>query len=240
MKVINTVQPSARMRLFTRFNEHLNKVFSAFGLPLEVRKKADIYIDMITLEQINNLILLAEQVIFYNVPGDLVELGCHKGKSAMHVQWIIQKYESDKKLYVYDKFNQSYDPEQHIKETLIYNFKSADLTLPVIVEGFFSETLPFSLPEKICFMHIDCGSGGDSKIHKETVSFCLEQTYNRLSPGGICLLMDYHDPAKTIRGYNSNPGVKMACDEFFINKPEKVEVLYGNEFSHGYFRKHNA
>src|SRR5687767_14708374 len=104
MKVINTVQPSARMRLFTRFNEHLNKVFSAFGLPLEVRKKADIYTDMITLEQINNLILLAEQVIFYNVPGDLVELGCHKGKSAMHIQWIIQKYASDKILYVYDKF----------------------------------------------------------------------------------------------------------------------------------------
>jgi hypothetical protein len=65
----------------------------------------------------------------------------------------------------------------------------------------------------------------------------LESVYPRMSPGAGCLLMDYHDPAITVRGNDENPGLKKACDEFFKDKEEKVFVLYGNQYSHGYFRK---
>ena len=58
-----------------------------------------------------------------------------------------------------------------------------------------------------------------------------------MTPHAICLIMDYRDPEKTVGGSDSFPGVKEACDRFFKEKPEKVFVLYGNQFPHGYFRK---
>jgi O-methyltransferase len=58
-----------------------------------------------------------------------------------------------------------------------------------------------------------------------------------MSQGAVCLLADYHDPVKTNRGTDSNPGVKWACDEFFSGRMEKVSALYGNHYSHGFFRR---
>ena len=33
------------------------------------------------------------------------------------------------------------------------------------------------------------------------------------------------------------PGVKKACDEFFVGKPEKVHYIYSGPYSHGFFHK---
>jgi O-methyltransferase len=43
---------------------------------------------------------------------------------------------------------------------------------------------------------------------------CLEAVYPRMSPGAIGVLMDYHDPERTLRGWDCAPGVKQACDRF--------------------------
>ncbi len=237
MKIIQTVELSKRKRVLARFKYYLNSIFKTVGLPIEVRRTANIYADMITLEQIVNLQNLVDQVIYFNVPGDFVECGSHKGKSAMQIQAMIIQRRSEKKLHIYDKFNKVYDTQSDIKNTLIENFTKADLPSPIIHEGFFNETIPSELPDTICFVHIDCGDGSNPLRHKEIILYCLEQIFPRLSKGGVCLMMDYHDEKQTIKGFNPNPGVKMACDEFFSGKEEKVEVLYGNDFSHGYFRK---
>ena len=51
----------------------------------------------------------------------------------------------------------------------------------------------------------------------------------------------YYDEAVFSRPHTppwyKSPGVKQATDEFFRDKPEKVHVLYANEYSNGYFRK---
>jgi hypothetical protein len=44
-------------------------------------------------------------------------------------------------------------------------------------------------------------------------------------------------PRKGLSGGYRSPGVKRATDEFFKDKPEKVHVLYANEYSNGFFRK---
>jgi O-methyltransferase len=49
--------------------------------------------------------------------------------------------------------------------------------------------------------------------------------------------MDYHDSLGGATGYDVNPGVKLACDEFLASKPEKIVSLYGNQISHAFFRK---
>jgi O-methyltransferase len=58
-----------------------------------------------------------------------------------------------------------------------------------------------------------------------------------MSNGAICVLMDYHDKTVNNIAYNINPGVKLGCDEFLSDKPERIISLYGNQYSHGYFRK---
>jgi len=50
--------------------------------------------------------------------------------------------------------------------------------------------------------------------------------------------MDYYDSdVRTVFAGALNPGVKLACDEFFRSKPEKIVSLYGNQYAHGFFRK---
>ena len=65
----------------------------------------------------------------------------------------------------------------------------------------------------------------------------LAEIYPRMSAGAICVLMDYNDPEINGIGHNANPGVKLACDEFLVNKPEEIIPLYGNQYFHAYFQK---
>src|SRR5688572_25822753 len=182
LRYIDTSPPSKKRKLFTLIRKSVNKFFNSIGLPFELNQKAD-NSAMITLEQVVNLQHLVDQVIYFNVPGELIELGTYKGKSAMHIQSVIVKRSSNKKLHVYDQFNKGYDKGKHIKETLLENFKNAELPPPIIHEGFFIETLPSQLPDKICFVHIDCGYGGNPETHKKTILFCLEKVYPLLSVG---------------------------------------------------------
>ena len=64
----------------------------------------------------------------------------------------------------------------------------------------------------------------------------LTYVYPKLSKGAIVVIDDYCDPE--IHNVNNIlPGVKKACDEFFKDKKEKVDVLIAGCESHGYFRK---
>ncbi|MEB0278187.1 MULTISPECIES: hypothetical protein [unclassified Mucilaginibacter] len=50
-------------------------------------------------------------------------------------------------------------------------------------------------------------------------------------------MMDYFDASTGVEGLDINPGVKLAYDEFFADKPEKIACLWGNQYNHAYFRK---
>lgn len=228
---------TSTQKYLSKANFYLNKVLRKLGINIEFRKRPDGVSEMITVEQRINMFHLVSQVLIYEVEGDLIELGCHTGQCAAEMQAIIENYNPQKQLHLYDKFNLKPIKLKQIKNKLIENFKSANLRLPVIHEGFFEETIPMQLPKKLSFIHIDCGFGGNSLEHKNIMLHCLKDIYPRMTPGSVCLLMDYHDPEKTLRGFNPNPGVKLACDEFFKDKSEKVYILYGNHYSHGYFRK---
>ncbi|HEU5321017.1 MAG TPA: TylF/MycF/NovP-related O-methyltransferase, partial [Methylomirabilota bacterium] len=118
---------------------------------------------------------------------------------------------------------------QASRETLAANFRRHGLRPPEIHAGWFQDTLPTRLPDRICFAHLD----GD---YYDSIMVSLAHVYPRLSPGAVCLIDDYHDPSFG-PGWNLLPGVKKACDEFLADKPERVSMLYAAEYSHGYFRK---
>lgn len=197
------------------------------------------------VEQRMNLFHLLSQLLVFAVPGDVVELGSHEGSSAAVMAKVIQSHDPSRRLHLFDAFLDS------PAERLLERFRSLGLPLPEVHPGWFQETLPGQLPERICFAHIDCGPSKSPDYLEQTIRLSLEALYPRLSPRGVCLLADYCDPdvygqdgfsfPQSIlytRHWNQYPQVKRACDAFLKDKPEKVAVLYSGDYSHGYLRKH--
>lgn len=181
-------------------------------------------------------------------------LNQHKCKKRLYVydsfEGLPEKHQKDgKTVFKKGKCKTS-------RNKFVENFKKFDLKLPKIHEGWFRDTLSRKLPNKICFAHLD----GD---FYSSIKESLENIYNRLERGAIVVIDDYCDPEinckmnKNFKNYNFSflkhserikklpivnnpnilPGVKKACDEFFKDKNEKVEVIFGGFYPHGYFCK---
>ncbi|QNP41534.1 TylF/MycF/NovP-related O-methyltransferase [Lysobacter solisilvae (ex Woo and Kim 2020)] len=197
-----------------------------------------------------NVFHLASQTCAYGVPGDLVELGCATGESSVVIQSVLSAGGArDKRFHVYDSFSGLPEPADADASDGIYHkgdmvaplerfeetFVRAGLAArPTIHVGWFDETVPAQLPDRISFAMIDCDLYSSTKL-------VLPHIYARMSPGAIAMFGVYYDPEvyarEGIRSTYASPGVKRATDEFFADKPEQVSVLYANEYSNGYFRK---
>ncbi|MGR5907940.1 TylF/MycF/NovP-related O-methyltransferase [Bacillus paranthracis] len=102
---------------------------------------------------------------------------------------------------------------------------------PEIHPGWFFETLPHELPEKISFAYLD------SDFY-DPILISLEAIYPKLSKGAIVIIDDYGDKERAPKCWEGLPGVKKACDQFFKNVPESPTVLIGeSDLSMCYFIK---
>lgn len=232
-----TKEPYTRVLKPSRFFKLLRRTLRALKIGDLNAMILDPMVDMTTVEQRIGYFHLLNRVIDNEVPGEVVELGTFTGYCALLFQNVIEQSKSDKKLHLYDSFETQFRETGNIQDILIANFKKAKLQLPIMHKGYFQETLPAQLPEKIAFVHIDCGFGGNQIEHKNILLFCLNNVYPKLSKGAICVLMDYTGNDIIESGCDVNPGVKLAANEFLKDKPEKMVALYGNEAYHGYFVK---
>jgi len=223
---------------------------------------------MASIESRVNIFHLLSQVLEQGVPGDVVEIGCHAGESTVVLQRVIQELDPSRELHAYDSFQGV--PQGDLADEGVYkpgdmavpldqfhaNFSRLGLKLPVVHAGWFEQTLPDSLPERIAFALID------ADLYRSTIH-ALDAVYPRMSPGAVCLLGVYWDPGTpaaltTDKRYKSpgvkkafdyffssksdricykSPGVKKACDEFFCNKYERINLLLAGNYTSGYFRK---
>ena len=197
---------------------------------------------MTNIEQRMNMYHLVSQVLAYGVEGDFVELGCNTGASSVLITKLLAEHNSGKKFAVYDSFDGlpkarpidgSFYKEGYCRtseDVLKENFAFHKLPIPEIHKGWFQDTLPNGLPERISFAYLD----GD---FYDSIMVSLQHVYPRLSPGAVCLVDDYCDPQINPKGWNRLPGVKKACDEYLADKPEKMEFIYSGGFSHAFLRK---
>ena len=196
---------------------------------------------MSSVEQVINIYHLLVQTLVCDIPGDVVELGCYEGTTAILIRKTLDSYQSSKAFHVYDSFEGLPEESEFdgsfgkggmlraTEEGLIENFRRHDAQLPEVHVGWFKDTLPSELPEKISFAHLD----GD---FYSSIMESLEYIYPKLSQGAVVVIDDYCDP-DTLDVNNILPGVKKACDEFFAEKPEEVNVLIAGSEAHGFFRK---
>jgi O-methyltransferase len=219
----------------------INKVLRRLGFMNTLQPRAET--SMTNVEQRMNLYHLASQVLSYKVPGDFVELGCNEGQSSVLIQKVIDQLDPRREFHVYDSFqgieaptaedgNTPYKKGEMIttKDVLKNNFQKYGLRIPQIHQGWFHETLPAGLPEQIAFAYLD----GDLY---ESILLSLKYVYPHLSSGAVCVIDDYADPSIYPHAWNLLPGVKKACDDFLLDKPEKVSFIYSGGMSHGFFRK---
>jgi O-methyltransferase len=222
-----------------------NKVLRKLRIPLKLTPpqpgQANIEVRM-------NLFHLLDQTIAYGIPGDVVELGCNDGDCTIVMRKMLDEMAPDKELHAYDSFEglPEIGAEDHRDgvyskgnmavpvERLKQKFAQLGLELPHLHKGWFNETVPAQLPDKISFALID----GD--LYSSTMEV-LPHVYERMPPGAIGMIAVYVDdaifPRPGLQGYYKSPGVKRAVDEFFADKPEKVNLLYSCENSNAYFRK---
>jgi hypothetical protein len=171
------------------------------------------------------------------VTGDIVECGVGRGGSIVTLCYAVSFFGADKTVYGFDSFSGFpnavvHDISERVKsvgkvsgwadtspwimrdaleQDRSRNAKSLLLKRHVnleLVPGFFNETLPGNLPERIALLHVDCDLY-DSTM--DVLSNCLP----RMSAGGVIVLDEYDDERW--------PGAKKAVDEVCNSKGLTVE-----------------
>jgi O-methyltransferase len=223
----------------------MNRVLARARVPAMVVPPAFSW-RMANVEARMNLFHLASQVVAFRVPGAFVEVGCNAGESSIVIQSVLSELDPARAFHVFDSFAgvpANGDSDGIFNEGAMAvpldafneNFARAGVRgRPTIHQGWFAETIPADLPDRIAFAFIDVD------LFSST-AHVLPAVYERMVPDAIGMFGVYTDEAVFPRPHTKasykSPGVKRACDEFFRDKPEKVSVLYANEYSNGYFRK---
>ena len=215
----------------------LNKVLNKIRSPFSLVPRFDHRRDMMSLEQISNFEFLISDLLERKVEGAFVELGCYTGSTTVVFAELLSRLDPDRPLHAFDRFDIELSSLKGIRAVFEERFRSYGLALPVIHEGDLFDLVPSELPAPIAFAHIDLGTGGGPENHKKLMDHAFAEVYPRLSKGAVLVMMDYYVPGATVLGHDSNPGVRLAADAFFADKPEKPRLLFGGPCAHAYVRK---
>lgn len=181
--------------------------------------------DQVSEEEAGILLRELAAVIKHGVNGDVVELGCYEGGSAVELQRYLVSKAPERTLWLYDSFEGL--PEKTLEDKsplgslfhegalkaaqsrLKRNFVKANLPIPEITRAWFYELDPEDLPERIALAFLD----GD---FYESILDSLKLVWPKMSKDGVIIVDDY-DNVKL-------PGVKKALDVFLADKPQTLKV----------------
>ena len=193
-------------------------------------------ISLVNTEQLSLLLQHLRLIHIFDIPGDVVEMGCFVGGTSIALQRLLSEIQSSKILHVYDSFEGLPLPDE--KDTNRYagpgsmkvgvaqleeNFDNAYVKRPVIHKGWFNQLTDVDYPDLVAFAFIDAD-------YHASVLAALESIYPRLAPNAVCFIHDHSDGTPKTAYF---PGVDAACAEFFYDKPEEISIVA----SMGYFFK---
>jgi len=145
--------------------------------------------------------LLASLDRVLGVPGDMVEFGCHRCGTTVHMAEHLRRRGVRKRIYALDSFS-GFHPDELERERRSgltdapqgtftrtrYEYVRRKLeTLGydeiTVLPGYFEQTFP-TLDGPFCLALVDCDLS-------ESVRYAAESAWSRLSPGGHVLFDDY-------------------------------------------------
>lgn len=164
--------------------------------------------------RLHGLYEAVQHVVSKGIPGDIVECGTARGGSAALMGLTLQSLGARRNLWLFDTFEglpppSSADPDSDIADLYTGAFRGGEAEVAALFErlgilegtrmlkGLFQETLPAAEVGAVAVLHVD----GD---WYESVLVCLEQLYDRVSPGGVIQFDDY----------GHWEGARKAVDEF--------------------------
>lgn len=171
------------------------------------------------------LVILRElqEVLGKDIEGEVLEFGCYVGTTSLFFQRIL--IGSGRQLHVYDSFaglpeKQAEDSSpigdqfktgvlKSSKKALITNFKSANLSLPVIHKSWFDQLSTQDIPGSVAFAFLD----GD---YYNSILTCLKLVWPKLSARAIIVVDDYQS--------SQLPGVSKAVDLWLKTHPATIKV----------------
>jgi hypothetical protein len=152
-------------------------------------------------------------VVKNNIDGDIAEFGSYKGHSGFLISEILKQLGSEKKLYMFDTFEEF--PKEDIgidafwSNTHKVEFDEVKSRLAfqdnvTLVKGDFTITFKDQNLEKLSFIYVDCDSYRATK-------FLIEELFEQvLVRGGYMVFEDYGHPALL--------GNRLAIHQYFDNK----------------------
>ncbi len=205
---------------------------------------------MVSYRGLCNLYELAMLVEKNKMEGCFVECGVWRGGCAAVMAYVVRRFGSKRKIWLFDSFRGLPDPTENdgqwvrdaaggnmreiftninwclaSREDVIHIFSSLglyDTNNIMIVEGWFQDTLP-EFKNKvgpIAILRLDCD-------WYESTKCCLGNLYNNVICGGYVILDDY----------GSNQGCKKAADEFLNTQKINIPVLKQADEDCYYFQK---
>jgi len=181
-----------------------NRIFYGVTNPVNNQIDYEARLTMLPILVLEHVEYCVKECIKNNIEGDFVETGAWRGGACILAREIFKESNVNKKVYVYDSFEglpkpngEKYPidandihwsiPELSVSlEQVQENFKLfRGLDDEVIfVKGWFKDTMPINKIDKICILRLD----GD--MYESTIQV-LEALYDKLSPGGFCIIDDW-------------------------------------------------
>ncbi|MFZ0887077.1 MAG: TylF/MycF/NovP-related O-methyltransferase [Candidatus Binataceae bacterium] len=165
------------------------------------------------------------EAVAKQIPGGVVECGAAAGGSAALMGLALKQIGAERRLYVFDTFEglpppSAEDPDFDVAvgytgrclgriEQVDNLFKQLGLSNYKLVKGLFQDTLPVADTGPIAVLHLN----GD---WYESTMCCLENLWDRVSPGGILQIDDY--------GFWK--GCRKAVDEFIKRRKIEASLRY--------------
>ena len=187
--------------------------------------------DQVDEKEVAIILRELEAVLAAGVPGDVAEFGCFVGTTSVFLAGRLKA--TGRQLHLYDSFeglppksseDESPAGTQFIagellatKAQLIRNLKQANVPMPRIKKGWFSELDINDIPEKIAFAFLD----GD---YYHSVKDPLVLIWPRLAPGATIVVDDYANEAL--------PGAAKAVDEWLRSHPARLTVEHSLAIIH--------
>jgi O-methyltransferase len=162
---------------------------------------------MIGMQRLTSLQQCVETVLADDVPGDLVECGVWRGGASILMRAVLGAYgDENRRVWLADSFEGVPPPDAanykadkgdrlHLAAPILAvsengvkaNFQRYGLLDDKVrfVPGWFKDTLHDAPIERIALLRLD----GD--LYESTIQ-ALDGLYSRLSPGGFCIVDDYH------------------------------------------------
>jgi O-methyltransferase len=187
--------------------------------------------DQVDEREVQVILRELEAVLRRDIPGDVVEFGCYVGTTSVFLAGRLKM--TGRKLYLYDSFEglppKTGEDESPAglqfktgellatKKQLVKNLRQANVPMPVIKKGWFSDLTEADVPNKIAFAFLD----GD---YYYSVRDPLKLIWPFLAPGATIIVDDYANEAL--------PGAAKAADEWLRTHSGKLSVEHSLAIIH--------